>query len=78
MLLSVLLPGSPRIFGLVKYRCQHLGDTASVTEPSREGHADCNNQENTSLHRTQNIVVKGDCEIPLTTENRIIHWGLSD
>lgn len=45
VLLSALLPGSPRIFGLVKYRCQHLGVTASVTEPSREGHADCNKEK---------------------------------
>lgn len=46
VLLSVLLPGSPRISGLVKYRCQHPGDTASVTEPSREGQADYKDEKN--------------------------------
>lgn len=45
VLLSVLLPGSLRISGLLKYRCQHPGDTASVTESSMEGPADYNKGE---------------------------------
>lgn len=60
VLLSVLVPGSPRIFGVVKCRCQHPGDKASVTEPSREWQVDYNKGKKIRICNTQNIVVKGD------------------
>lgn len=60
VLLFILLPGSPRISGLAKYRCQHPRVTASSAEPSREGQADYNKGKEKNLHHTQNIAVKGD------------------